>query len=90
MGRPIVSGKAATVSSALRDREHIYLVERSNPKALADAILELQADPALRERLATSGHKRFIEGNSIAGLGAKTSTILHELIVRRSKPLEST
>lgn len=89
MGRPIVSGKAAAVSVALRDREHIYLVERSNPEALADAILELQADPALRERLATSGHAKFIEGNSITALGAKASAILRELIDRQSKPLES-
>lgn len=80
MGRAVVSGDSQVVREALIHREHIYLVERENPQALADAIGVLRADPTLRERMAQAGYERFLEGNSIAAIGAAMENALRTLV----------
>jgi glycosyltransferase involved in cell wall biosynthesis len=80
MRRAVVSGEAPTVNRSLKNGEHIYLVERNNPRALADAILELKGNPDLRTRLARQGYERFVKGNSVEAISAKATEILEELV----------
>lgn len=70
MARPILSGDSPTMREAFVHGEDIYLVERDNAQALAEAILELAEDEALRERLGQSAHERFLTGNTTSALGA--------------------
>ena len=80
MGLPVVSGEARVVSTSLLHGEHIYLVERNNPQALADAILELKHNSTLRLRLGQQGHERYLKGNSPAAIGARAVDILQDVI----------
>lgn len=80
MGRAVVSGDSQVVREVLTHREHIFLVERENPQALAAAISELQTDAALRERMAQAGYERFRERNSISAIGATLEKALRTLI----------
>jgi len=80
MGRAVVSGDSQIVREALSHREHIYLVERENPQALAEAISKLQADPTMRERMARAGYERFMEGNSIIAIGEAMEKALRILV----------
>ena len=84
MARPLVSGVSPTIREAFTHRENIYLVERDNAQALADAILELAADPALRERLAENAYRRFCATNSVAALGRQMETVLRSVFESRS------
>ncbi|WP_437570982.1 glycosyltransferase family 4 protein [Sorangium sp. So ce542] len=52
-GVPVVSTELGAEGLALRDREHA-LITRS-PEAIGGALLELEADPALRARLCAAG-----------------------------------
>ncbi|MGC8839006.1 MAG: glycosyltransferase family 4 protein [Anaerolineae bacterium] len=51
-GLPILTTEPTTPVPQLRHGENVWLVPRQDPQALADAILHLAGDPALRERLA--------------------------------------
>ena len=82
MGRPVVSGDSTTIRSALADREEIYLIERNNPEALADALVTLKDDPQLRERIATTGYARFMSGNSIPAIGRHMKEALLSIVDR--------
>lgn len=51
-GLPILTTEPTTPIPQLRHGENVWLVPRRAPEALADAILRLAEDPALRSRLA--------------------------------------
>jgi glycosyltransferase involved in cell wall biosynthesis len=80
LGRAVISGDSAVVREALVPGEHIWLVPREDPQALAEAILTLQADPERRERMARAGYERFLAGNSIAAIGELTERALRSLL----------
>jgi glycosyltransferase involved in cell wall biosynthesis len=80
MGRPVISGFSDVVAEALTHGEHIYLVERANPDALAAAIRKLADDPVFRERLATNGHARFLAHNANEAIGAQMLAALRSVV----------
>jgi glycosyltransferase involved in cell wall biosynthesis len=75
MKRPVISGDSETVRAELTHKRHLYLVERENPAALAEGILALEADPALRQAIAEAAHER-VQENTIAGTGRRTKSAL--------------
>jgi glycosyltransferase involved in cell wall biosynthesis len=86
MGKPVVTGDAPAIRAALRHGEHVYLVERANPGDLATALLTLQSDPALRQRLAHQGRQKFLQEYSVEHIGERMQSHLAEL---RSSRMES-
>lgn len=78
MQRPVITGDAETIRQELIDKEHIYLVKRANPHALAQGILELQANPALREQMTAQAFKK-VQENTISSIGRLTYNALQEL-----------
>ncbi|MBK7176153.1 MAG: glycosyltransferase [Chloroflexi bacterium] len=80
MGRPVISGDSAVVREALTDREHIYLVARNDPAALADGLLDLKQHPAQREQMAQAGYARYLAGNSPAAIGRQAAAALASLL----------
>jgi glycosyltransferase involved in cell wall biosynthesis len=83
LGRPVVTGDSPTTRNRLRHRENAYLVERCNPQALADAILELRADSELRARLAANGRRLYETHYTPIVLGHQLLGRLIELVVNR-------
>lgn len=59
--RPSISTNVYAIPEAVKHLETGILIEAGDSKALADAILQLRDDPALRERLAANGRKFVIE-----------------------------
>ncbi|MBK8989362.1 MAG: glycosyltransferase [Chloroflexi bacterium] len=78
MQRPVITGDAETIRLELGHREHVYLVERANPLALAEGILDLQADADLREHMVASAHNR-VQGNTIDATGRQTYHALQSI-----------
>ena len=79
MGKAVVTGDAPLVRAALRHGEHVYLVERANPGALAAGLSTLQSNPALRLRLARQGRRLFSREYSVERLGERMRSHLVEL-----------
>jgi glycosyltransferase involved in cell wall biosynthesis len=80
MARPVLSGDSPTVRQSLTHGQHVYLCERANPRALADAIRTLKMDADLRRRLAESGHQLFQEQYSLEHNGVRFAAHLRELL----------
>ena len=84
MRRPLITGDAPTVRAALTHGEHVYLCERDNPHALAEALRVLQRDPALRERLAAQGQARFKTAFTTQKLGEMMHAHLRAVVASQS------
>ena len=76
MQRPVITGDAPTIRAELEHKEHVYLVERANARALAQGILELANDPELRATMAREGYERA-QANTIAATGRR----LHQALM---------
>lgn len=55
LGLPVVASNASSLPEVIRDGETGILVPVNKPQVLAGKILELAADPELREKLGTAG-----------------------------------
>jgi len=78
MAKPVLTGDGPAVRAALKHGEHVYLVRRADGAALAEGILTLKEDPALRERLARQGRRIFRERYALKALGALAAGHLRE------------
>lgn len=58
---PVIAAKWRGVQSLVQDGETGYLVPPHDSEALADRIIALASDPALRERMGAAGRKRFLD-----------------------------
>jgi glycosyltransferase involved in cell wall biosynthesis len=59
MGKPLITGDSLAARELLKDGENAILCEMGSPQALADAILRLQRDRPLRQRVGEEGRKLF-------------------------------
>ena len=76
MKKPLITGDTPAVRRFFRNKENCILCEISNPKAIAQAILELKNNPMLREKIAENGYKLFKENFSIEKIGEKMKEVL--------------
>jgi glycosyltransferase involved in cell wall biosynthesis len=60
LGLPYVTARTAGISELLTDSKDCLMVEPGSPGDIAQKILALKDDPALRERIAKSGHETFM------------------------------
>ena len=82
MGKAIISSDSSAIRSALVHGEHIYLIPREDPNALADAIRKLNCEKSLREGLANNAYKIYHEKFSIMNIGKIFARHLTELTHR--------
>ncbi len=85
MAKPLITSRNAPVQELLQHEESVYLVNPANPQSLADGILRLKNDPALRERIAAQGHAMFQRHSTIAKFGVELKNILDELMGHRTQ-----
>lgn len=60
-GAAVITGRSLASEELLTDRENVLLCDMANGQALADAILELERSPRLRQRLGENGARLFRE-----------------------------
>jgi glycosyltransferase involved in cell wall biosynthesis len=87
MSMPVITGDSPTVRQSLAHAENVYLCERANPQALADAVRALKADPGLRQRLTDNGHRLYRAQFDLQHNGARYAAHLREVATcRRASP----
>ena len=71
MARPVIIGDCAASAQWFVDGESVRAVPMGDPRALADAILELAASPRLRDRIAKGGRALYEERFSQGAIAAR-------------------
>ncbi len=59
MARAVVTGDSPAIRELLTNGENVLLVERGNPRALAEGIRMLKNNPVLRQRIAKQGYETY-------------------------------
>jgi len=81
MAKPLVTGMSPAMQElGFEDRRNARLVEMGNPAAIADAILELRGDEALRRKIAENGYSLFREAFTPKVIGASLKSILESAV----------
>jgi glycosyltransferase involved in cell wall biosynthesis len=81
MGKPVVAPAVEPVLEVLRDGETGLLIEPGNALQLADRIVELARDPALRERLGQAG-RAYVRAHHTWRNNAEQIVAAHARIAR--------
>lgn len=75
MKRPIISGDAVTIREELTHEQHLMLVERANPDALADTVRLLAVNKLLQQTLVNHAYER-VQHNTSKKIGRKLKQML--------------
>lgn len=75
-GTPVVGGRHGGVTDAVVDGETGYLVDPTDPGAVADAINRLLADDDLRRALGEAGRERVLDSYTWDDVGSQLHSIL--------------
>lgn len=78
MGRTVITGDSPAVRSAFTHTQQIYLVNRYESAALAEAIVVLRDNSALRQKLAKAGRTAFNAHYTLLALGGRYKNHLAE------------
>ena len=79
MQRPVISGDAETIRAELKHLEHIYLVARADPLALAEGIRYLAAHPQVGAQMVSAAYER-VQQHTIRAIGLRMKQHLERAV----------
>jgi glycosyltransferase involved in cell wall biosynthesis len=83
-GCPVISTRVGAIPEVVVDGVTGILVEKQNPQQLADAIVRLVDDPALRQRMGEAGRKRFEEHYTFERCAERLIKVFEQVLQERS------
>ncbi|ASZ13143.1 glycosyltransferase family 4 protein [Chitinophaga pendula] len=87
MGKAVIASDVDGTREAVRHEENGLLVPAKNVTALANAIMQLASDVALRERLAQSARNTILAEYNVAGMTRKIEAVYRDLIGTTAKAI---
>ncbi len=82
-GCPVVATRVGGVPDVVRDGEDGFLVETGAVDALADRLVQLAEDPALRRRLGEAGRARVVPRYAVSRLIDDVDRLYRELLEKK-------
>jgi glycosyltransferase involved in cell wall biosynthesis len=79
MARPAIVGDSPANAEIFTHGEHVYMCKLADARALADAILTLQGDAELRQRIAMGGFTLFSERYSVSRISSVLQAIIGQV-----------
>lgn len=76
MKKPVIVGDCAGNRELFTDRENALMVKMADAEALANAIMELRDDVALRERIAEEGYRTFMQRCNIDAIRRELQQVI--------------
>lgn len=85
-GKPVVATRVGSIPEVVDDGETGYLVSPRDPQALAEAIVRILSDRALREVMGRNARRKAMEEMSWTSIAQKTARIYQKAIQARAEP----
>ncbi|MGH7827637.1 MAG: glycosyltransferase family 4 protein [Candidatus Binatia bacterium] len=82
MGKPVITSNTPAVRELLTHGENVFLCNPADSADLARAIRTLLSDADLRKKIATNGHRIFLERCSPKMIGRDIAKLCEELLSR--------
>jgi glycosyltransferase involved in cell wall biosynthesis len=79
-GKPVVATNVGGISSIVENNINGFLVEPSNPEALAESVLRLLNDKGLYAKMAQAGRETVARKFSIDGMADRTERVYMEVV----------
>jgi colanic acid/amylovoran biosynthesis glycosyltransferase len=83
MGLPVVSTRSGGIPEAVKDGETGLLVSERNPRALAEAILQLMQDGELWQRFSLAGRTRVLDKFNLFKQTGRLECVFDQLLAGR-------
>ncbi len=80
LGRTVLTADAPVTRSVFENKKDMYFIEAANPRAIADAILDLKSNPRLRLEIAAQGYNRYVKEFSPKKVVAKMINYINEIL----------
>jgi glycosyltransferase involved in cell wall biosynthesis len=80
MQKAVITGDSPAIRESFKHGQNIYIVNRKNPKALADGILDLWDNPKLLKQIRFSGYQCIVDNYTLKQTGRRTRIILENLL----------
>jgi len=58
-GKPVITEKSRAIRKLFTHQKELYMVTPGNPREIAEGIIKLYKDPAMREKIALCGYERL-------------------------------
>jgi len=84
MCKPVITGDSKAVRAIFKHQKHLFLCDRSNPNAIADAILTLKTNANLRNEIQRQGYQFYKQKYSSEVIGDLLSDFLFELVITKN------
>jgi glycosyltransferase involved in cell wall biosynthesis len=81
--RPVITADTPAIREGLAPGRHLWTCPAGDPRALAEAISRLKADPETRRVLAAEGRRRFEEAFSIEAISRDLVRVVREVVPGR-------
>jgi len=85
MQTAVITARTPAVEEIFSHRENIFLCSKPFPDSLAEAILELKEDEALRKKIAKNGHDLVQKNFAPAAIGRSLKRILEQFFANNSR-----
>jgi glycosyltransferase involved in cell wall biosynthesis len=82
MGKPVITSNTPAIRELLTHREDVFLCNPADSDDLAQAIRTLLSDADLRNKIATNGHRTFLERCSPKVIGQDIANLCEEILAR--------
>ena len=80
MQKAVITGDSPAIRESFIHGQNIYIVNRKNPKALANGILDLWHNPKLLNQIQFSGYQCIVDNYTLKQTGRRTRKILENLL----------
>lgn len=80
MAKPLITADTPAIRELFTHKKDIYLCEKANAQSIADAIVELKENTALRNEIAKGGHEVFQKNAATKIIGNLVKSVFESLI----------
>ena len=89
VGLPVIATRRAAIPEIVEEGVNGLFVAEQNPGDLAEKIVALANDPALRARMAKANRRKYAGFYTVEHYGQRMAAVFEELLARQKRDVQS-